>query len=105
MLALPYEEVADCIAKVKASRRASASSKLALEFLVLTAARSVEVRKATWDEIDAEGDVDGAGRADEGEPVNIAYRCRAAPSKCWRRPQSCRTVRSWCFRACVRANH
>ena len=55
MPALPYEEVADCIAKVKASRGASASSKLALEFLVLTAARSAEVRKATWDEIDIEG--------------------------------------------------
>lgn len=52
MPALPYEEVADCIAKVKASHRASASSKLALEFLVLTAARSAEVRKATWDEMD-----------------------------------------------------
>ena len=57
MPALPYDEVADCVAKVKASRRASASSKLALEFLVLTAARSAEVRKATWDEIDVEGAV------------------------------------------------
>ncbi|MDE0658252.1 MAG: tyrosine-type recombinase/integrase [Gammaproteobacteria bacterium] len=55
MPALPYEEVADCIAKVKASHRASTSSKLALEFLVLTAARSAEVRKATWDEFDIEG--------------------------------------------------
>ena len=55
MPALPYEEVANCIAKVKASRRASASSKLALEFLVLTAARSAEMRKATWAEIDIEG--------------------------------------------------
>ena len=55
MPALPYEKVTDCIAKVKASRRASASSKLALEFLVLTAARSAEVRKATWDEVDVEG--------------------------------------------------
>ena len=52
MPALPYDEVADCIARVKASRRASRSVKLALEFLVLTAARSAEVRKATWDEID-----------------------------------------------------
>lgn len=42
---------------MKASKRASASSKLALEFLVLTAARSSEVRKATWDEIDVEGAV------------------------------------------------
>ena len=52
MPALPYEEVADCIAKVKANPRASCSSKLALEFLILTAARSAEVRKATWEEMD-----------------------------------------------------
>ena len=55
MPALPYDEVADCIARVKASKRASASSKLALEFLILTAARSAEVRKATWVEFDLEG--------------------------------------------------
>ena len=52
MPALPYDQVADCIAKVKASKRASTSSKLALEFLILTAARSGEVREATWDEFD-----------------------------------------------------
>ena len=55
MPALPYEDVAECIAKVRGSARASESSKLALEFLVLTASRSGEVRKATWDEIDLEG--------------------------------------------------
>ena len=55
MPALPYDEVTDCIAKVKASRWTSLSSKLALEFLILTAARSAEVRKATWDEIDMYG--------------------------------------------------
>ena len=55
MPALPYDEVAGCIAKVKASRRAGRSSKLALEFLILTAVRSAEVRNATWDEIDREG--------------------------------------------------
>ena len=55
MPALPYEEVAECIAKVRSSARASESSKLALEFLVLTAARSGEVRKATWNEIDLDG--------------------------------------------------
>ena len=55
--ALPYGEVAQCLATVKASRGASASSKLALEFLILTAARSGEVRKATWDEIELGGAV------------------------------------------------
>ena len=53
--ALPYEEVADCIAKGRGSARVSESSKRALEFLVLTATRSGEVRKATWDEIDHDG--------------------------------------------------
>ena len=50
--ALPYEEVAECIARVRGNARVSESSKLALEFLVLTAARSGEVRKAIWDEFD-----------------------------------------------------
>ena len=49
--ALPYPEVAGCIEAVKASG-AGISTKLALEFLVLTATRSGEVRGATWDEID-----------------------------------------------------
>ena len=37
---------------VRGSAQTRESSKLALEFLVLTAARSGEVRKATWYEID-----------------------------------------------------
>ena len=49
--ALPYPDVAVCIDTVKASG-AGLSTKLALEFLVLTASRSGEVRGATWDEID-----------------------------------------------------
>jgi integrase len=49
--ALPYSEVAGCIETVKASK-AGLSTKLALEFLILTAARSGEVRGAKWDEID-----------------------------------------------------
>lgn len=49
--ALPYAEVAGCIAKVNASG-AWLATKLALEFLILTAARSGEVRGATWDEMD-----------------------------------------------------
>ena len=51
MAALPHDEVAGALAKVRASA-AGASTKLAFEFLVLTAARSREVRLATWDEID-----------------------------------------------------
>ena len=57
MPALPYDEVRGCIERIKASKGASASSKLAFEFLVLTAARSGEVRNATWDEVDVDGGV------------------------------------------------
>ena len=49
--ALTYAEVPGCLATVRASG-AGLSTKLALEFLVLTATRSGEVRGATWDEID-----------------------------------------------------
>ena len=49
--ALAYGDVADAVAKIRASR-AWLGTKLAFEFLVLTAARSGEVRLATFDEID-----------------------------------------------------
>ena len=49
--ALPHHEVSDAIAAVRASN-ASVAVKLCFEFLVLTAARSGEVRFATWQEID-----------------------------------------------------
>ena len=51
---LPYSEVADCIAAVKASR-AWTSTKLALEFLILTATRSGETRNARWEQFDFHG--------------------------------------------------
>ena len=50
--ALPYGEVAAALDTVQASR-AAMTTKLAFRFLVLTAARSGEVRKATWEEIDS----------------------------------------------------
>lgn len=49
--ALTYAEVAGCLASVQASG-AGLSTKLALEFLVLTATRSGEARGALWSEID-----------------------------------------------------
>jgi integrase len=49
--ALPYAEVHNAIETVKASG-AWASTKLAIEFTILTAARSGEVRGARWEEID-----------------------------------------------------
>lgn len=48
--ALDYDEVPGCLAAVAASG-AGMATKLALEFLVLTASRSGEVREAIWDEI------------------------------------------------------
>ena len=51
---LPYQDVAGCIETIKGSA-AAMSTKLALEFLILTAARSGEARGATWDEIDLDG--------------------------------------------------
>ena len=51
MRALPHDEVADAITTVWASK-ASVTTRRAFEFLVLTAARSGEVRLATWNEMD-----------------------------------------------------
>ena len=50
--ALPHKEVASAIETVRASGSAQAAVRLAFEFLVLTAARSGEVRLATWAEMD-----------------------------------------------------
>lgn len=49
--ALHYSDVSGCLDVVKASK-AGQSTKAAIEFLVLTAARSGEVREARWEEID-----------------------------------------------------
>ena len=49
--ALPYTQVAAALDQV-INCNASASTKLSFQFLVLTAARSGEVRNATWSEID-----------------------------------------------------
>ena len=54
--ALGHQDVAAAVETVRASSSAAAT-KLAFELLVLTAARSAEVRLATWDEIDTRGHV------------------------------------------------
>ena len=51
--AIPHHEVAAALATVGSSG-AWPGTKLAFEFLVLTAARSGEIRKARWEEIDFE---------------------------------------------------
>ncbi len=53
--ALPYADVPAAIEKVRTSN-AWIGTKLAFEFLILTATRSGEVRGATWDEIDMEAE-------------------------------------------------
>ena len=52
--ALPFAEVATAIDTIRASK-AWPATKLVIEFLALTAARSGEVRAATWAEVDFEG--------------------------------------------------
>ena len=52
--ALPHAEVAATLERVRQSN-AHPSTKLGFEFLVLTAARSGEVRLMTWDEVDFDG--------------------------------------------------
>ena len=51
--ALPHNKVAAALAKVRAST-SNPVTRLAFEFLVLTACRSAEVRGARWEEIDFE---------------------------------------------------
>ena len=57
MRALPHQDVAAAVETVRSSDSAAPAVKLAFEFLVLTAARSSEVRLATWDEMDVAGAV------------------------------------------------
>ena len=66
--ALPHKDVAAAIETVRESKSPQPAVKLAFELLVLTAARSGEVRLATWDEMDVAGRVWTVSRpADEGE--------------------------------------
>ncbi len=60
--ALTYDKVAECIRAVQASK-AWAATKLGIDFLTLTAARSGEVRAASWAEIDLDG---ATGAAEAG---------------------------------------
>ena len=53
--ALPHKDVAAAIETVWESSSPQPAVKLAFEFLVLTAARSAEVRLTTWDEMDVAG--------------------------------------------------
>src|SRR5262249_52431153 len=74
--ALPHGEVAEL---VNALRRQTGTAARALEFLVLTAARTGEVLGMTWDEISPAGDVwtVPAKRMKAGEP-HVVYLSDAA---------------------------
>ena len=54
--AMPYQDVPATLKKIRAST-SSMAAKLAMEFVILTAVRSSEVREATWGEIDLESRV------------------------------------------------
>ena len=77
-LALPHDGVSAAIYAVRASD-AHAATKLAFEFLVLTAARSGEVRGAHWDEIDLNAGVwtIPAERTKTARPHRVALSSRA----------------------------
>ena len=95
MRALPHAEVAEAVATVRASG-ATTAAKLAFEFLVLTAARSGEVRLARWDEIDLDAEVWTVPaermKANREHRVPLSY--RAAGSS--RRPSRCGTAATSC---------
>ena len=84
MRALPHRDVAAAIGAVQASG-APPVVKLAFEFLVLTAARSGEVRGAQWAEVDAENHVwtipATRTKAKAGTPGSPVPACRTDPRR------------------------
>lgn len=78
--ALPYDQVGGAIQKVQESD-ASKATKLAFEFLVLTATRSAETREATWDEFDLAKGVwtipASRMKAKKDHRVPLTARCKA----------------------------
>ena len=74
--ALPHAEAAAAIAKIRAAK-AWAGTKLALEFLALTAVRSGEVRAATWDQINLSERVWTIGKTKTGQPHRVPIAPRA----------------------------
>src|SRR6476619_7048882 len=74
--AMPYEEVNAFIAKL---RKREATSALALEVCILTAARSGEILGMRWDEIDLQNAVWNlpAGRMKAGRPHRVPLSTRA----------------------------
>jgi len=76
--ALPYEDISQFIRKLKNSTQ-SANVKLGLEFLILTACRSGELRFAEWSEIDLDGSrwIIHANRMKAGREHHVPLSIRA----------------------------
>ena len=68
---MPFQEVNVFLRYLKASPRANPLTKLAIEFGVLTVARSGEVRGATWDEINGAEWHLPAERTKQGRPHTV----------------------------------
>ena len=95
---IPYGQVARAVAAVRASG-ASIGTKLAFEFLVLTAARSGEVRLATWDEVDLDAGVWTVPAERMKMGASTGCRCpRGAWTFCAKRRDAERAP-IWCSRA------
>ena len=96
MRALPHAEVGAALARVKGSG-AYRGTVLAFEFLVLTAARSGEVRNARWEQIGRDGAVwTIPGRAHEDRPRAPGAAVRPGRSRCSTARRSSSTDRGSC---------
>ncbi len=76
---LPWREVPDFVQRLR-EREASTSTKHGLEFLVLTAARSREVREVPWSEIDFENEswsIPAERMSETCEPHSVPLSARA----------------------------
>ena len=80
MRALPHRDVAATVGAVRSSGTAPVV-KLAFEFLVLTAARSGEVRGARWAEIDTADHVWTVRPRGRRRSASTVSRCAAAPNR------------------------
>lgn len=76
--ALPYPKVPAFIAKIRSSE-AGDSTKLAFEYLILTATRTTEVLEATWEEIDLKEGLwtipEGRMKASRPHFIPLSSRC------------------------------
>ena len=75
MKALPYQQAADALRTVE-SGPSNPVTKLAFKFLVLTAARSIEVRGALWSEIDPQAREWRIPAIRMKDNEGIVYRCQ-----------------------------